>query len=594
LRPPRILLCSVFGPYATDDEYGSRRLNPMELYHNQVTKTQGPFSLRMFHRSWGLMLIQANLEAPCTLLDFPDLDRFIAEIRDHDYDIVGISSIIPNVLKVRKMCELVRRYLPHAKIVVGGHVANLPDLRERIDADHCVRGEGVGWFRRYLGEDETRPIRHPVTLSANGVRCAGADASEKPGEVAATLIPTVGCPLGCNFCSTSAMFGGKGKFVEFYSSGDQLFEIMCQLERELGVRSFFVMDENFLIHRKRALRLLELMEQNDKAWALYVFSSANVLCKYTLDQLVRLGVSWVWLGIEGRDSEYAKLNGIDTSSLVRELQSHGICVLGSTIIGLEEHGPDNIDQAIEHAVRHDTDFHQFMLYTPVPGTPLHRDMSARGLMKPESEMELADIHGQLTFNYRHPRIDDRQATAFLTRAFERDFALNGPSTVRIARTRLLGWKRHKNHPDARVRRRQKWEARELATTYSALTGAARLYFRDEPALRAKLSRLASELRAELGLTSWLAGAIGGRWLLGKIRREQRGLEAGASREPPTFYERNAACSDNPEATLCRYVEANSADYLQAGLDAQSGSAQSVSPSKSLSTPSLQAASIGMP
>jgi len=36
----------------------------MELYHNQVTRVQGGFSLRMFHRSWGLMLIQANLEAP--------------------------------------------------------------------------------------------------------------------------------------------------------------------------------------------------------------------------------------------------------------------------------------------------------------------------------------------------------------------------------------------------------------------------------------------------------------------------------------------------------------------------------------------------
>ena len=48
----KVLLTSVFGPYAQDDEYGSRKMNPMELYHNQVTRVQGPFSLRMFHRSW--------------------------------------------------------------------------------------------------------------------------------------------------------------------------------------------------------------------------------------------------------------------------------------------------------------------------------------------------------------------------------------------------------------------------------------------------------------------------------------------------------------------------------------------------------------
>ena len=77
----KILLSSVFGPYAQDDEFGSRKINPMELYHNQVTRVQGGFSLRMFHRSFGLMMIQANVDAPCTLLDFPTLDQFINEIR---------------------------------------------------------------------------------------------------------------------------------------------------------------------------------------------------------------------------------------------------------------------------------------------------------------------------------------------------------------------------------------------------------------------------------------------------------------------------------------------------------------------------------
>jgi hypothetical protein len=27
----------------------------MELYHNQVTRAQGAFSLRRFHRSWGII-----------------------------------------------------------------------------------------------------------------------------------------------------------------------------------------------------------------------------------------------------------------------------------------------------------------------------------------------------------------------------------------------------------------------------------------------------------------------------------------------------------------------------------------------------------
>jgi len=507
----------------------------------------------MFHRSWGLMLIQANIEAPCTLLDFPTLDRFVQEIRDNSYDVVGISSIIPNTLKVRKMCELVRQYLPDATIVIGGHIANMPDLDARIDADIIVKGEGVRWFRRYLGEDEDRPVRHPMIFSGIGTRNMGITLKENPGDVAATIIPSVGCPLGCNFCSTSAMFGGKGKFINFYETGDELFDVMCQLEESMQVQSFFIMDENFLLHRKRALRLLELMELHDKAWALYVFSSANVLRSYTFDQLVGLGISWVWMGLEGQDSQYTKLHGIDARKLVGELQSHGIRVLGSSIIGLEEHTPENMDQAIDYAVQHDTDFHQFMLYTPIPGTPLHSELSALGRMKHPDEYEEADIHGQLIFNYRHPYIADGQESEFIWRAFDRDFEVNGPSVARIVRTTLAGWKRYKNHPNLRIRRRYEREASELGTAFSAAIKAMRLYYSKNITMRKKMSAILKDLHYEFGLKSRLFAAIGGRYILWKVRKEGKRLAAGWTYEPPMFYEKNYRYGDRTVPALCRFV-----------------------------------------
>ena len=530
----RVLLTSVFGPYARDDAYGSRAINPMELYHNQVTRTQQVFSLRMFHRSWGLMLIQRNISAPCTLLDFPELERFVREITENEYDIVGIGAIQPNVDKVRKMCELIREHLPKATIVIGGHVVNTPNLKNQIDADHIAEGEGVRWMRCFLSEDPSQPIRHPHVLSGIGTRSMGMALKEKPGDTAATLIPSVGCPMGCNFCATSAMFGGRGKFVHFYETGDELFEVMCELETAMQVKSFFVMDENFLAHRKRALRLLELMVEHNKSWALYVFSSANVLRKYTTEQLVALGISWVWMGLEGEDAKYAKLKGTDTRELVRTLQSHGIRVLGSTIIGLEQHTPGNIDAAIEHAVSHDTEFHQFMLYTPVAGTPLYEEHLAKGTLLDRSERPDADRHGQFKFTHKHQHITDDRESDYLLKAFDWDFRVNGPSVVRVIRTTLQGWRRYKFHPDLRIRKRFAWEARDLSVSLAGVLWATRRWFRSDPQLKTKVTRLLKEVYREFGLKARLAGPLAGRYIRFRLRREARRLRRGWTYEPPTF------------------------------------------------------------
>ena len=246
----RVLLSSVFGPYAQDDEYGSSTINPMELYHNQVTRAQGVFSLRMFHRSFGLLMIKENIDAPCTLLDFPDLECFIKTICSDRYDIIGISAIIPNVEKVKKMCEIIRTYRPRATIVVGGHISNMDDIDEIIDADYIVRGDGIDWFRRYLSQDMRKPVKHPAVVSAFDTRILGHTLSSKPGDTAAIVVPSVGCPMGCNFCSTSALFGGKGKFKNFFESGEELYTVMTDLEEKLKVSSFFILDENFLLHRQ--------------------------------------------------------------------------------------------------------------------------------------------------------------------------------------------------------------------------------------------------------------------------------------------------------------------------------------------------------
>ncbi|HEY7099491.1 MAG TPA: cobalamin-dependent protein [Terriglobales bacterium] len=535
-RRARVLLSSVFGPYAQDDEFGSRAINPMELYHNQVTRAQGSYSLRMFHRSWGIMMLQANISAPCTVLDFPTREDFIRELQAFPYDVVGISSIIVNVGKVKEMCRLVRKHSPNSVIVVGGHVTAIPGIEAMLDADHIVKGEGISWLRRYLGEDEHAPIRHPAIVSGLNTRVMGLPLPERKGGTAATIIPSVGCPMGCNFCTTSAFFGGKGKFVNFYDSGDELFDVMCKIEAELGVQSFFVMDENFLLHRARALQLLDRMKQAGKSWTFSVFASANAIRKYTMQELVELGVTWLWMGLESPQATYSKLQGTDTVQLTRELREHGIRVQGSTIIGLEHHTPENINGEIEHAISHDTDFHQFMLYTPVPGTPLYSEMQQQGRML--SDVDLADVHGQFKFNFQHAAISRDDSKKFLDWAFWRDFERNGPSLYRICQTMLQGWRRYKDYPDARVRERFARDISKLSTAYSGMLWAMERRLRKaNHQVSERIRALRADVNHEFGVGARFASSVIGPFLLWTSRREERRLACGKTYEPPTIVER---------------------------------------------------------
>jgi hypothetical protein len=257
-----------------------------------------------------------------------------------------------------------------------------------------------------------------------------------------------------------------------------------------------------------------------------------------MDELVGLGISWVWVGLEGKGSAYDKLKGTDTRSLVDTLQSHGIRVLGSSIVGLPEHTPENIDEVIDHAVGHDTEFHQFMLYTPLPGTALHAEHLAGGTLMSDEECPPADTHGQLRFNFRHPHIRNGEETEFLLRAFGRDFERNGPSILRIARTLLRGWQRHKDHPEARVRARYRRECQALPTVYAGTLWAAERWFRASPLVARRIAGVREAVEREFGLIARLAGPVVGTVLLAAMHREAWRLRHGAAYEPPTFYETN--------------------------------------------------------
>jgi len=425
----RILLTSVFGPFGVDDPWG-RKENIMELFHNQVTKAQGMASLRIHHRSFGLYFLAANVASPVQVLDFPSRRAFIRLLEREPFDLVGISFIVPNFSKAREMARLVRSLQPGAEIVLGGHGAAIEGVEQLIPCDHVVKGEGIRWLRRHLGEDPDRPFVHPSLPSSDRKRVFGIPFAGK----GALLVPGVGCVNGCRFCATSHFFGKA--YTPFFETGAELFRNACRIARDLGTDDFFVMDENFFKQEARARDLLALMERHQRPLRFGLFSSAEAIESFGVDNMVRLGVDFVWLGAESKRETYAKNLGRDLPGLVRRLRDHGILVLASGILFLEAHTPENIQEDIDFLIELEADLTQFMMFTAMPVTALYQDLKDRGLLA--FDLPYEEWHGQHELNWRHPRFSSAQARRILLDAFRQEYDRNSASILRIAQTALRG------------------------------------------------------------------------------------------------------------------------------------------------------------
>ena len=199
------------------------------------------------------------------------------------------------------------------------------------------------------------------------------------------------------------------------------------------------MDENFLKHRDRALELLSEMERHQRFFRFHIFSSAEAITAFGLDNLVRLGVDLVWIGFESRSrqSAFAKNHGIDARKLVQDLRNRGIAVLASGILCMEHHTPDNIQGDIDFLVGLEADFVQFMLLTPIPVTALYRDHQRRGLLR--MDLPFQEWHGQKRLSYHHPAFNDDDPEKWINRAFRQDYEENSSSMFRMAETAVRGY-----------------------------------------------------------------------------------------------------------------------------------------------------------
>jgi hypothetical protein len=101
---------------------------------------------------------------------------------------------------------------------------------------------------------------------------------------------------------------------------------------------------------------------------------------------------------------------------------------------------------------------------------------------------------------------------------------------------MNGWKKYKNHPEARIRKRFANEARSLPILFAGALWATRLWFRSKPSIAEKTKAFLQDIYDAFGMVSRLAAPAVGLIVLCSLAKENWRLDKGLTYEPPTFYQ----------------------------------------------------------
>ena len=344
-----------------------------------------------------LALIQLAAETPATLgdeveyeyvevsdLGAGDVDELVAS---GHLDLVGISSYTAMAYDMYALADRFRA--AGVPVVLGGlHVSTVPgEAAEHADAI-CV-GEGEPTWPRMLEDFAAGQLSGVYRDPAPGTWDLGR--SGKPRfellegrQYNRITVQTVrGCPLDCEFCGASKLYGAGYR----HKPVDHIVAEIQEVQQRWGQRAFIELaDDNSFAHRGRTLALLDRLQGRGIRW----FTETDVSIAdddEVLRKLYASGCRQVLIGFESLNP--ASLDGMDAANwklkrreryrqAIDRIQSHGVAVNGCFIVGSDGDGPGVFEELARFIEDSQLLEAQITVLTPFPGTRLLQRLRHEG------------------------------------------------------------------------------------------------------------------------------------------------------------------------------------------------------------------------
>jgi len=322
-------------------------------------------------------------------------------------DAVGIGAMTP---QARRAYELADQYRAlGVKVILGGiHPSAMP--QEALEhADIVCKGDAEGTLPHALKDlaagtpksiydwrdDPDAPIATPRKDLLN----------PKDYLVFNPIQTTRGCPHGCSFCTTPAIFGRRFR----QRAVGEIVEEMRAVKEHFNTRVFIFADDDVAGNHPWAMELFEAIRPLGVQWA----SQCDILIARNEKLLAAMrdsGCIGVILGLESpkaatlRQAGKRYVRADQYARMIRKIQSYGISIWGSFIFGFDTDDWRDCMNAVRFAQRTKLCMSCYPILTPYPGTQIFRQYRAEGRLLTRDW----DKYNGATVVYRPARMTEQE------------------------------------------------------------------------------------------------------------------------------------------------------------------------------------------
>ena len=318
------------------------------------------------------------------------IDRAFDPLTDDDLlwaDLIMISAMHAQRADTHSLLERGRQ-LNRRTMVGGPYASSQPKTLLRY-ADHVVVGEPDEVFQNIALDLENGTARRLYDISEKP------DLTKSPlprfdllKRTRYTSMPVQfsrGCPFQCEFCDIITIYGRRPRT----KTPTQVIRELDTL-RTLGWRKqVFIVDDNFIGNRKRALELAhELADwqtRNRHPFTFYTEASLDLAQESDLiDAMVKANFIYVFIGVESPSvealNETRKFQNLraDPLECIRHIQRRGLWVTGGFIVGFDSDDARIFDRQAEFIERSGIAWAMAGILQAPPTTPLFDRMRREG------------------------------------------------------------------------------------------------------------------------------------------------------------------------------------------------------------------------